>query len=467
MNAEDDLDLALYDPDPVVRDGSRGRLAQHPSPKIVEQLVGLLDAQHRATRRRAARILSEVTPDRVQSILRRVIADTTATERLRASAARVLSVLASTPESVLADGLSDPIPRIRRACATTAAPTDALLAALNDVEPEVVRRAANALEAQDIIPPASVLSAAASRSDVPGVVLRLLAAAAPDDPALAAAAEAGEGTALDHLAHGPTLQRLFPQRPVVSAWGCAGLGMIESAHIDHPDPRVRSAAARGLPADDPRLQSLIEDGDPAVAWMARKAQAGAFAPPVLAGRLGDHAFSDAPSAKPPYGLRSADELPDVPRVHAALALCHPRFDINLGVAIRSAEAAGFKEVFVVGREEVFRSPARGTERVVDLHYAPDAAALIRLARAGDYQIVAVQQTPDSVAFHHAEYPPRPLFVVGAEDRGMPAALRLGADLVVEIPQFGIIDSLNVAAAATTVIMHWRAHRDLPPPKSEP
>lgn len=462
MSADEDLDLALYDADPVVRDGARGRLAQHPAPEIVAQLVNLLDAQHRATRRRAARILSEVTPDRVQSTLRRVIADTTATDRLRASAARVLSVLAAAPEAVLAEGLRDPLPRIRRACATTAAPEAALVAALADEEPEVVRRAANALEAQDILPPVAALAQAAARPGAPDVILRLLAAAAPADPALAAAAEAGDETALDHLADGPTLQRLFATRPVVSAWGCAQLGRVEQSHVTHADARVRAAAARGLPPDDPRLDTLARDADAAVAWMARRARAGAFVPAVLEGRLGAHAFSDAPSAKPPYGLRSADDLPEVPRVHAALALCHPRFDINLGVAIRSAEAAGFRAVYVIGREEVFRSPARGTERVLDLHYVPDAAALIRRARAADYQLVAVQQTPDSVPFHHADYPPRPLFVVGAEDRGMPEPLRLGADLVVEIPQFGIIDSLNVAAAATTVMMHWRAHRDLPP-----
>ena len=379
-----------------MRVAARGRLARHPSPTTVEHLVSLLDAQHRATRRRAARILSEVTPDRVQDILRRVISDSGATERLRASAARVLSVLADAPESVLAEGLLDPVVRVRRACATTAAPVEALVAALGDSEPEVVRRAANALEALDVLPPAAALAAAAEGPEAPDVVLRLLAAAA----------ERGDETALDHLAHGPTLQGLFPVRPVVSAWGCARLGMVADAHVTHSDPRVRAAAARGLPAGDPRLPVLAADGDPAVAWMARRAIAGAFAPAVLEGRLGDHAFSDAPSAKPPYGLRSADTLPEVPRVHAALALCHPRFDINLGVAIRSAEAAGFQEVFVIGREEVFRSPARGTERVLDLHYAPDAAALIRLARARDYQLVAVQQTPDSVPFHRRSRGPR-------------------------------------------------------------
>ena len=71
--------------------------------------------------------------------------------------------------------------------------------------------------------------------------------------------------------------------------------------------------------------------------------------------------------------------------------------------------------------------------------------------------MAIQQTAGSVPYHQAEYPPNPLFVVGAEDVGMPADLREAADLNVEIPQYGIIDSLNVATALTVVVFHWRVH----------
>ncbi|MCB9529026.1 MAG: hypothetical protein H6701_11715 [Myxococcales bacterium] len=210
----------------------------------------------------------------------------------------------------------------------------------------------------------------------------------------------------------------------------------------------------------PRSRALAAaDRDPGVAWLARRAAAGAYTPQALARRLGAHARSDAPSARPPYGLRPGDTIPRAHRAPAALAMCHPRFDINLGVAVRSAEAAGLREIYLVGRAELFRSPARGTDRILPLRHAPDAAALLRMARAADYQIVALQQTPDGVPFHRADYPPRPLFIVGAEDTGVPAPLRAAADLIVEIPLWGAIDSLNVAAAATTVLFHWRATRE--------
>ena len=72
-------------------------------------------------------------------------------------------------------------------------------------------------------------------------------------------------------------------------------------------------------------------------------------------------------------------------------------------------------------------------------------------------IKCASQQADSEAYHQADYPPQPLFVIGSEDAGLPDSLRLAADLAVEFPLFGAIDSLNVATAATCVIMHWRAH----------
>ena len=281
--------------------------------------------------------------------------------------------------------------------------------------------------------------------------------AAPTDATLVVAARAGDQTALDHLADPEALRSLLPTHPVEAAWGLERLGLAGELSA-HPDPRARAAAARALPMEHPDLVRLLSDSDAGVAWLAGRARAGAFAPERLAARLGPHARSDAPSARPPYGLRAEDEPLPVDRAPGALALCHTRFDVNLGVAIRSAEAAGLREVVLIGRADLFRSPARGTDLLLPVHHVPDAAALITWARARGYQIVAVQQTPDSVPYHRAGYPPRPLFVLGAEDEGVPPRLRTAADLVVEIPLFGAIDSLNVAAAATTVMFQWAVHR---------
>ena len=67
---------------------------------------------------------------------------------------------------------------------------------------------------------------------------------------------------------------------------------------------------------------------------------------------------------------------------------------------------------------------------------PDGPSLVRTARNLGFQLVAVQQTPCSENYHEAEYPPQPLFMMGAEDMGLPDSLRRAADMAVEIPMFG-------------------------------
>jgi 23S rRNA (guanosine2251-2'-O)-methyltransferase len=446
------LDDALYSDDLLRRDGARHQLAEVADPKAISALIGLLDAPHKTTRRRAAAILGEVRPERVVPPLVAALGDEAVALRTRVAAARLLTVFSPDGVPALAAGLRHPEARLRKACATPAAGAEALVAALADPDPEVADEAAAALAEAELPVPQGFFSPHRS----PGV-LRLRALTDGSAPALVEAARAGDPAALDHLSDIETLRALLhsPHR-AAAAHALGRLHQADAAWAHDPDPRVRAAAARALD-----LAALVEDPDPTVAWFARRRRAGAFG--VEPARLAPHARLQAPSAQPPYGIQADDLIEEIERAPAALALCQPRFDINLGVAVRSAEAAGLREVFLVGRAGLFRSPARGTDRVIPVHPVADAAALVRRAREGGYQLVVVQQTPASVPYHTADYPPRPLFVMGAEDRGVPALLREVADLLVEIPLFGAIDSLNVAAAATTVMFHWRctttaAHR---------
>lgn len=383
-------------------------------------------------------------PERAAPALEACLTDAAQPTRRRVACARLITVSHPGGAPVLSTQLADPEPRIRRACTSMATDHAGLLRALRDPEPEIAERAAAILADRDLDAPLDAL-----RGGGPNA-LRLLARLAPTDPGLIEAADAGEGAAFDHLADEAALRRgLDGPHAVAAAWGLERIGADLSGCATHPDPRVRAAAARA--------GALHDDPDPAVNWLVRQAEAGCYGPEAIADRMGRHARLDAISAQPPFGIRADDAVPAVERAPAALALCSLRFDINLGVAVRSAEAAGLREVFLLGRAGLFRSPARGTDHVLPIHHAEDAAALVRRAREAGYQIVAVQQTPDSVPYHVADYPPRPLFVMGAEDTGVPAPLRRAADLVVEIPQFGVIDSLNVAAAATVVMIHWRVN----------
>ncbi|MFN3202071.1 MAG: TrmH family RNA methyltransferase [Bradymonadia bacterium] len=461
---EQALEEAIYDPDTLARDQARGVLLAHGTPTTVRALATLLDAPHKPVRRRAARLLSEMRQALVWPVLRPLLLDEEAAERPRVAAARVLTILADPTEPALGDGLRSPSAWVRRASATRAAPAEALTEAIADEDVEVVRRAAEALLSQGDLPDEALASAVQSHQDAgracPEPLMRALARARPAHDALVAAVHGGDAVALDHIAEPEALRAmLVGEHRVTAAWAIAhrapeALPALRALAGD-PDSAIRAAVARALPANDPALLMLREDADAGVRWLAERAQQGAFAPEIIEHRLGRHAWLDAVSARPPYGIGPDDDAPVVERPPSALALCQTRFDVNLGTAVRSAEAAGVAEVWLVGQGGLFRSPARGTDRVIPVREAPDAEAMMRIARARGFQIVAVQQTPDSVPYHEAPWPPRPMFVMGAEDTGVPPALRAAADLVVEIPMFGVIDSLNVAAAATCVMFQWR------------
>ena len=66
-------------------------------------------------------------------------------------------------------------------------------------------------------------------------------------------------------------------------------------------------------------------------------------------------------------------------------------------------------------------------------------------------LVAVELAENSHNLFEAEYPDRPCFLIGAELEGVPQPLLDEAALVVQIPQWGLVPSLNMAVAGSIVL----------------
>ncbi|MEE2755095.1 MAG: TrmH family RNA methyltransferase [Myxococcota bacterium] len=448
------LDEALFDPDPVVRDRANQALAERVESDWLLKTIDALDAARDLTRRRALRLLSNLPPKHSHKHLKAVLTNPDAAVRIRVAAARVLTATSDGEIQEFKTALTADQVKIRRASATVSAPKAALMSALFDTDTEVVNRAAHALLKREIKLPRALLTRFESVSIQPSEnLVRLIAFSDSESHLLHGFAQLGINAAYDYSTSVDTLA----DRPILKAWALAEQGRFDQLQGGPKEPYVRACLARHLPIDHPQLQRLIHDADTAVSWFAEQNLAGRYADDQMAKRLEPDPIQLSPSSQAPYGLRASDRIGPTQRVDACLALNQPRFNMNLGVAMRSAEAAGINRVVFVGRGDFMRSPARGADLALDVTTCSDAAALVTFARENNYQIVAIQQTASSVDYHRATYPPKPLFVVGSEDAGMPKALREAADLVVQIPQFGLIDSLNVATAATVVLFHWRVH----------
>lgn len=165
---------------------------------------------------------------------------------------------------------------------------------------------------------------------------------------------------------------------------------------------------------------------------------------------------------------SEEELAKIKRKPIYLVLDNVLDTYNIGSIFRLADAVAAKEVILCGGTE--RPPssrihkaAVGTETWVPWKYEPDAAsALANLkSQIPNLKIIAVEQDPRAVSLTSPLAPLLSLgegnergevaIVVGHETDGVSEEVLNVADLIVEIPMYGVNRSLNVHVAAAVVI----------------
>lgn len=125
---------------------------------------------------------------------------------------------------------------------------------------------------------------------------------------------------------------------------------------------------------------------------------------------------------------------------------------NLGGIVRSCEA------YLVERLYALKTPARatavGTERWQPFIPGWAVAEGVDAARADGYTIVALEQTNGSTPLDTTALPKRMCLLIGNEGSGLPKSALAGADIAVEIRQFGFVGSLNVVTATGIALYEW-------------
>jgi 23S rRNA (guanosine2251-2'-O)-methyltransferase len=88
---------------------------------------------------------------------------------------------------------------------------------------------------------------------------------------------------------------------------------------------------------------------------------------------------------------------------------------------------------------------------VPWEYQPSATDVVQRLHCQGYQVVAVEQAHHSTAYTHPDiYQPPLALILGHERAGVAPAALDAADLCVEVPVFGMANSLNVAMACALV-----------------
>jgi tRNA G18 (ribose-2'-O)-methylase SpoU len=142
---------------------------------------------------------------------------------------------------------------------------------------------------------------------------------------------------------------------------------------------------------------------------------------------------------------------------SVLILLNIRSAENVGAIFRTADAVGIQKIFLVGttpapidrfgrsRKDIAKA-ALGAEKTIEWEHLKTASAMLRKLRKEDFYIVAIEQSPKAIDYKKVKTQSKTTFIVGNEVSGIPKNILESADVIAEIPQRGIKESLNVATA---------------------
>jgi len=125
---------------------------------------------------------------------------------------------------------------------------------------------------------------------------------------------------------------------------------------------------------------------------------------------------------------------------------------NIGSIFRTADACGVEKVYLTGysgrpdKQDKIAKTALGAEKNVPWEHHHDTWRVIEKLRTEGYQIVALEQSKESVDYHEFKSADKVALIVGNEVKGLSKELLKRTDIHIHLPMVGKKESLNVAVA---------------------
>lgn len=139
---------------------------------------------------------------------------------------------------------------------------------------------------------------------------------------------------------------------------------------------------------------------------------------------------------------------------------------NIGAILRTADGFGVTRVYCTGytpypaiahdtrlphlQGKITRQihkTALGAEVTVPITHSDNITPVLAELKTADYQLVALEQSPQSILLPDFKPPQKVALLLGEEVHGTPADLLAQCDAIAEIPMRGKKESFNVSVAA--------------------
>ena len=171
-----------------------------------------------------------------------------------------------------------------------------------------------------------------------------------------------------------------------------------------------------------------------------------------------------------------EEIPRLDPANIAETFRHPVCAIidnvrsihNVGSFFRTADGAWIEKLYLTGitgtpDNRALHKTALGAQDTIPWEYVPDTQEIVDRLKAQNYRIFALEITDTPQYFDALGENEFPLaLVVGNEVTGIDQSILDSVDGVIEIPQFGTKQSLNVSVAfgiaVFDIVRHYRRIR---------
>lgn len=156
-----------------------------------------------------------------------------------------------------------------------------------------------------------------------------------------------------------------------------------------------------------------------------------------------------------------DTLDKIDKLPVTVVLNSIRSSYNVGSIFRTSDGVMLEKLYLCGytptppKKEVLKT-ALGSQESVDWSYEENPEIIVQKLKEEGYTICSLEQTDNNISYSEIKKSDFPIcLIVGNEISGVGQNLIDLSDVSIEIPQFGIKQSLNVAVAYGISIFELR------------
>lgn len=157
-----------------------------------------------------------------------------------------------------------------------------------------------------------------------------------------------------------------------------------------------------------------------------------------------------------------ETLHEVKKMPVVILLDSIRSSYNVGSIFRTSDGAMIEKLFLCGYtpappvKDIMKTSLGSTESV-EWEFVKDASEVVQRYKNLGYKIAALELTDSSIDYRLVDEKVFPiLFILGNEITGVSQNLLDQCDFTIELPQYGIKQSLNVAVAYGIAVYRFRA-----------